>query len=173
MFWFVKQVPLLQQIPGIVAAALLLLPAILVVCRKVARSSNPVPLILPLFFWLTAAATFGLPYSNDYNLITLPIAALAVWDRRDRLIIHIALGLSVIWSQPFWLPVPGQILILFKLGAVYAIGGCLAARAAGIAPTGETKARDGVYRPTFARGERRPGEDTPISGEIGPGPRRS
>jgi hypothetical protein len=162
---------LLQRIPGIVVAAMVLLPAILMVTRKVARAAHPEPLIYPLFLWLMAAATFGLPYSNDYNLISLPIAAFAVWDRRDRPSIQIALGLSVIWSQPLWLPVDGQVLLLFKLGALYAIGGCLAARAAGVAPTVGRKARTTLYRPAFARAARRLGKADPIIGGPAPGSR--
>jgi hypothetical protein len=173
LLWFVKKLPPLQQIPGVVVAAVLLLPAILLVCRKVARASDPSPLILPLFLWLTAVATFGLPYANDYNLITLPIAALAVWDRRDRLYVHDALGLSLIWSQPFWLPVPGEVLLLFKLGAVYAVGACLVARASGVSPTVESEDRAPIYRPALARVARPLEEATPTIGGLAPGSRSS
>jgi hypothetical protein len=165
---FVRPFPMLRQIPGVVVAALLLVPLVLLVSRKVARAAHPEPLIYPLILWLTAAATFGLPYSNDYNLTLLPIAALAVWDRRDRPIIQIALGWSIIGSQPVWLPVDGQILLLFKVGALYAIGGCLAARAAGVDPTEGRKDRTAFYRPAFARAVGRPGEADPVIG--GPAP---
>jgi hypothetical protein len=166
--WFVRPFPILRKIPGVVVAAVLLVPLVLLVSRRVARAAHPEPLIYPLILWLVAAATFGLPYSNDYNLSLLPIAALAVWDRRDRPSIQVALGLSMIWSQPVWLPVDGQILLLFKVGALYAIGGCLAARAVGVDPTEGRKDRTALYRPAFARAAGRPGKADPVIG--GPAP---
>jgi hypothetical protein len=161
---FVKGWPPLQQVPGTVVAAVLLLPAVLLVSRKVAKSADTQALTYPYLLWLTAAATFAMPASNDYNVATLPIATLAVWDRRDRPGIHLAIILSILWSQPFWLPINGEILLGLKLGALYAVGASLAARASRVADPERAESR--LYRRAFVRA-------VAISGEIGPGPRRS
>ena len=126
---FVRSVHLLGEVPGSVAAAALLLPAIGFVSRKVSRSADPRALIFPYLLWLTAAATFGMPYANDYNLVPLVLALLAVWDVRDPWRVQLLLGLSMPWFQPFWLPLGGQALMVLKLVALYAVGSCLAARA--------------------------------------------
>ena len=145
---FVRAIKPLKLIPGSVAAAALLLPAIVGVSRKVARSADSRPLIFPYLLWLTAAATFGMPYANDYNLVTLPLAALAVWDRRDSWQVHLALGLSVLWLQPFWLPLGGQGMLVLKLATLYAVGASLAARS--IEPA-RSASPESVFRPILHR----------------------
>ncbi|MCA1685549.1 MAG: DUF2029 domain-containing protein, partial [Planctomycetia bacterium] len=65
----VRRVRWLRTIPGPAAAALLLVPAAALVSLRVARAGGgDGPLVFPYFLWLTAAATFALPYSIDYNL---------------------------------------------------------------------------------------------------------
>jgi hypothetical protein len=127
--WVVRRLRPLRSVPGPVAAASLLLPAIAAVSLRVGRAADPGPLVLPYLLWLTAAATFAMPYSIDYNLVALPLAALAVWDRRDPAGVHVALGSLMLWWQPFALPVGGEPLFMIKLAALYAVGACLAARA--------------------------------------------
>jgi hypothetical protein len=137
---FVRRVHLLREIPGSVAAAALLLPAIVLVSRRISRVPDPRPLIFPYLLWLTAAATFGMPYANDYNLVPLLLAMLAVWDVGDSWRLQVLLGLSMLWFQPFWLPLGGQILMVLKLLALYGVCWSLANRAAGsnsAAPLGE------------------------------------
>ena len=67
----------LRRISPTVAAGLLLVPVLLAVSWPVARSRDVAPLIAPYFLWLTAAATFAMPYAIDYNLIPLPLARFA------------------------------------------------------------------------------------------------
>ncbi|MCA1685185.1 MAG: DUF2029 domain-containing protein, partial [Planctomycetia bacterium] len=124
-----KYVPLLRKVPPPLAAVVLLVPAVALVCRRVSRAGDPVRLAFPLMLWLSAAATYGMPYANDYNLVVLPLAALAVWDRRDPPFVHAAMGLLLVWWQPFVLPVPGELLFYAKLAALYAVGVSLAVRA--------------------------------------------
>ena len=119
----------LRKIPPPVAAGLLLVPALVGVSRQVARSRDVAPLIAPYLLWLTAAATFAMPYAIDYNLIPLPLAALCVWDRRDPVLVHIAMGLLLLWWQPIALDVSGNVLLVAKLGGLYAVGYSLACRA--------------------------------------------
>jgi hypothetical protein len=100
----------------------------------------------------------------------LPIATLAVWDRRDRLVVHLAILASILWSQPFWLPINGDILLGLKLGALYAVGAIIASRAADQDSTGT---RSTLFRPAFARIDRRDRKALAISDESAPGSRSS
>ncbi len=160
----VRRSPSLRQVPAAVVASFLLLPALFLVSRRICLSRRSAALIFPYLLWLASAATFGLPYSNDYNLSPLPIAALAVWDRRDRWTVHLAILASILWSQPFRLPVSGEIMLALKFAALYGVGASLAAKARRIPDLGmktpsETGARPDL--PHRSRGRnangRRPG----------------
>jgi hypothetical protein len=121
----------LARLPGPVVAALLLGPPILLVGRRVLRldRARSAPLALPLLLWIVAAATFALPYSNDYNLVALPLAILACWDRRDGVAVAMVMGLLTLWWQPLALPIDGRVLFVAKLLALYASAACLIHRA--------------------------------------------
>ena len=161
----------LKLIPAMAAEVVLLVPLVLLVSRKVLRSADPDRLLLPYFCWLTSATTFALPGSHDYNLTLLPLAALAVWDRRDSWRVHAALACSLIWLQPFQVPVSGQVLMGLKLAALYAVGVSLSSRASELTiPTAE-EARADLFRPAFAKV--RAADAFPISGEPAPPPRSS
>jgi hypothetical protein len=125
----------LGSVPDPLVAAALILPAVALVSRRVGRARDPGPLVAPLLLWLTAAATFAMPFSTDYNLVPLPLAALAVWDRRDRPAVHAAMGALLPWWQPVALPVEGCWLFLVKLAGLYAVGASLAARALSDGPS--------------------------------------
>jgi hypothetical protein len=127
--WTATPLRTLRRVPGPVAAALCLVPAVALVSLRVARAADPGPLVVPYLLWLTAAATFGMPYAIDYNLVALPLAALCVWDRRDPTAVHVALGLLLLWWQPIALPIDGRLLFLFKLAGLYAVGASLARKA--------------------------------------------
>jgi hypothetical protein len=133
--WAVKPVGPLRRLPGPVAAVLVLGPAVAMVARRVARAGGDPRLTDPFFLWLTAAATFAMPYSNDYNLVILLPAAVAVWDRGDPSWVHVVLGLSTVCLQPLALPVSsavfGQVSFTVKLAALFAVGASLALRAHG------------------------------------------
>ena len=93
---------------------------------------------LPYLLWLAAAATFGLPVSYDYNLIFLPLAAFAVWDRRDGVGGAILLLATAAWAQPFiFAEFPARIDVLFflKLISLIAVGMCIVRRASRSQPT--------------------------------------
>ena len=76
-----------------------------------------------------------MPYSIDYNLVPLPLAALAVWDRRDPLAVHAALVLAILtWGQPLALPLAGDTLLLLKLSTLYAVGTSLALKETSVPP---------------------------------------
>ena len=50
----------------------------------------------------------------DYNLLFFPLAAVAVWDRRDPVLSTILLAAAVPWLQPFQLSVPPLVLMGLK-----------------------------------------------------------
>jgi hypothetical protein len=86
-------------------------------------------LVFPYLTWLVAAATYLPVVSHDYNLIFLPVAALALWDRRDPVWVHFLMALLLLWWQPFHLPVSGKLLFLFKMGGLLAVAVSLVRRA--------------------------------------------
>ncbi len=141
--------PWVSRIPGALAAAAILGPLLAVVSLRVAKSPNASRLLYPYFLWIVSAATFALPYSNDYNLVSLPMAALAVWDRRDRIFIHSLFGFLVIWWQPFRIPIDGSVVFFVKLGGLLAVGMSIAARAREQEDACRAEARAAVPRPHF------------------------
>ena len=109
-------------------------------------------ILYPYFTWLMAAATFFPPVSNDYNLFYLPLAALAVWDRRDAVVVHLLLALLLLWWQPLLLPIGAGLLMFFKLAGVAGVGLSLLAR---VRELSTDQARSAVvHGARFARWER-------------------
>lgn len=119
---------LLTRLPGNVAAALILGPVLGWVSWRLYRCPEPRRVILPYFFWLTAAATFFPPVANDYSLVFLPLAVAAIWDRRDPVMVHVCMGLLLLSWQPWQLEVGPRVLIFGKVAAVWAVGVSLATR---------------------------------------------
>ena len=75
-----------------------------------------------LLLWVVALATFVPMVSNDYNFCFLPLTVVAVWDRRDPLLVHVALVLLLLWWQPIAISLGDRTLFWFKL-----LGLCAAA----------------------------------------------
>jgi hypothetical protein len=161
---FVRGDITLRHVPGTVVELAMLVPLIVLVSRRVARSANPGPIVFPYLLWLTAATTFALPGSNDYNLAVLPMAALAVWDVRDSWRVQLSMALLLIWWQPFWLPVSGQVLLMIKFASLCAVGASLVARSTQVGEQGSTSTESNLFRPTFA-GLRRPLRESVATGE--------
>jgi Glycosyltransferase family 87 len=112
----------LTQLPGLAAALAILGPGIGMVCWRLGRCAEPGRVALPFFLWLTAAATFLPPVANDYSLVFLPLAIVATWDRRDTPLVHVAMGVALLWWQPWQLAVGPRLLIVGKIAAVLAVG---------------------------------------------------
>ncbi len=127
--WLDTPLALLARIPGSVAAACLLIPLLAWVSYHVFRCERRSRLAFAYLIWILALATFVPPVSNDYNLVFLPIAALAVWDRRDPLIVHLIMLAVLLWWQPLSMPIDGRIMLLVKLAGLAAVGVSLAERA--------------------------------------------
>jgi hypothetical protein len=66
--------------------------------------------------------------ANDYSLFFLPLAALAVWDRRDPVAVHVGLGFMLLWAQPvgFWMNT--SLLLVLKYVALAACAAALVNR---------------------------------------------
>jgi hypothetical protein len=122
----------LGQIDGLVAALVLGVPVVLGVswccccCRRRPGAAN---LAYPYLLWLAGAATFFPVSSNDYNLFFLPLAALALWSRRDGVLVNVMMALMVLWWQPLRLPIHPNFLFAFKLAGFAATSLCLIRRA--------------------------------------------
>ena len=112
----------LGRVPGTVAAALILGPIMLWVSWRLSRCAEPRPLILPYFLWLISAATFFPPVANDYSLVFLPLAVVATWDRRDPVLVHVSMGLLLLWLQPWQLDISPRVLIFGKTAGMWAMG---------------------------------------------------
>ena len=79
--------------------------------------------------WVTAAvATFIPAVANDYNLVFLPLAAVAVWDRRDPVVVHLALAGLALWAQPVAFAIDPAVLLGLKVLSTLAVGASLAGR---------------------------------------------
>ena len=109
--------PILQRVPGVIGSGLLLLPMIGFLSWKIFRLQESSEAAWPFLLWITLAGTFWMPVSYDYNLIYLPILALAVLSPR-RLVSLLLFLPVVVYLQPFRLDTPLPLLLLFKLMAL-------------------------------------------------------
>ena len=118
------------RIPGLLAAALVILPLLAWVAWSVFRSPRRDDLTLPFMFWAVAAGTYAPPVSNDYNLAPLPLVLLATWSGRDGWTIGLAIAALALWWQPFTLPASGGIVLLIKIAGLAAAAAIVVRRAA-------------------------------------------
>jgi hypothetical protein len=138
-FWENTPLAIVTKMPGILGASCVLAPLVLWVSCQFFQERSRGALLFPYLAWLTAVGTFLPPVSNDYNLFFLPLAALAVWDRRDRVIVHLLMALLLLWWQPIQLPIGATLVFTFKLAGLAAVGTSLVARVReqGVAATGQ------------------------------------
>ncbi len=126
--WRETRFAYLTKIPGSVAAVGIVGSLLLWVGFHIRRCPNPRNVIVPFLLWTAAAATFVPRVSNDYNLFFLPMAALAVWDRRDSVLLHVALGLTCVWVQPLAFGLSLSVLVGLKVVSLVAVAACLVRR---------------------------------------------
>lgn len=119
----------LAHLPGAAGWGLLVFPVVLWVSYWISRIPDPSPLIYPYFLWLIASATYLPPIANDYSLFFLPLAALAVWDCRDRAILHVLMAFLLIWWQPIRPPLSNKDLYYCKLVSLVSVALLLVMRA--------------------------------------------
>lgn len=128
LLWPGTRLAWLARIPGVVGALLAVLPGLLWISWRIARLKQPNRLLFPYFTWIAACATFVPPVSNDYNLFFLPLSALALWDRRDPVPVHMGMTLLLLWAEPLVLSPSAQLLLAFKFLALAGVGLSLATR---------------------------------------------
>ena len=128
-FWWGTPLQGLRHIPGTAVAMALLLPLLAWGTYRIFQCPNRSRLAYPYLLWVLALASFVPPIANDYSLVFLPLAAMAVWDRRDPLMVHVALGLLLLWWQPLAVPIDARLLFLIKFLGLGAVGACLVRRA--------------------------------------------
>lgn len=126
--WTGSRLAILARIPGTVAAGAIIGGLLAWVFLATIRSRDPRPAVVPLLFWITAAATFVPKVSNDYNFVFLPMAMLAVWDRRDPLVVHAGLGVVCLILQPIAFPMSTSVTFGFKLIGLVLTAYCLTTR---------------------------------------------
>jgi hypothetical protein len=112
----------LSRINGFVAAFAILGSLLGWVTYNVYKCPDRDRFAFPFLMWVTALATFVPPAANDYSLVFLPIAAVAVWDRKDPLYVQLMMLALMIWWQPVGLPVSGRLLLVIKVCGLIAIG---------------------------------------------------
>jgi len=119
----------LATVPSWFVAAAVVVPPLLWVCLRVYRCEQRRLLTYPLLLWVVALASFVPEIANDYSLVFLPLAAVAVYSRREPRIVHAGMALLLLVLQPFALPINPFVLLLFKVAGVYAVGAMLVRRA--------------------------------------------
>ena len=119
----------IAKVPSSLVAGVIVAPALAWVCCCVFRSEARRLLAYPLLLWVVALASFVPVIANDYSLVFLPLALLAVYSRRDPPIVHVAIALLFLPLQPIALPISPFLLLLCKLVGVFAVGAMLVARA--------------------------------------------
>ncbi|CAN5400395.1 hypothetical protein BH10PLA2_BH10PLA2_38760 [soil metagenome] len=112
----------LTRLPGLVAAALIFGPILLWTSRRICRMAEPRRVLLPYLLWLASLASFFPPVANDYSLVFLPLAVVMTWDRRDPVLVHLAMGLLLLSWQPYQLEVGPRVLMFGKVAAIWAVG---------------------------------------------------
>lgn len=126
--WTGTRFAALSRIPGVVAAGLIVGGLAAWLAWRFRRAGKPAAAILPTLFWLLAAATFVPKVSNDYNLTFLTIAILAVWDRRDPVVVHVGLGVFGLMLQPLGFPIQPSVVFGAKIAGLALAAYCLACR---------------------------------------------
>jgi hypothetical protein len=137
LIWQGTRFRALAKIPNAVGALAVIMPGVSWISWRLWRCPAPKALIGPYLLWLASAAVFIPEVSNDYNLVFLPLAAVAVWDRRDPIPVHMGMGLCAVWCQPVPLGISSFTLLGMKLLSLAAVGGSLLCRIHEQTATGE------------------------------------
>ena len=146
LLWRDTRLAFLARVPGTLAALGLIMPLVIVVAYRVSRCAEPNRILYPYLLWLAAAATFIPKVSIDYNLVFLPLAIIAVWDRRDPVLVHLCMAFMFLWAQPIGVPIGPILLLGFKYLSLAAVGVSLMVRAQECVPISATDAPSAVAR---------------------------
>jgi hypothetical protein len=147
LWWEGGRLGWLLQMPPVLGAFCIIMPGVLWVSYRMYRSANRSELVYPYFLWLAAAATFLPEVANDYNLVFLILGAIAVWDRRDPVIVHLGMALMLLWAQPIAVTIGPRLLLGFKVASLAAVGLSLLTRIREQDVPAEGEARLHIARP--------------------------
>lgn len=126
--WLDSRLAFLAKVPGSAVAVGLVGSLLGWVGWHLRRCPRPDGVLLPVLLWVTAAATFVPRVANDYSLFFLPMAALAVWDRRDAVWVHVALGFLCVFTQPLAFGVSQSVVFGAKVVALVAVAAAIVQR---------------------------------------------
>jgi hypothetical protein len=129
--------------PTFVSGGGMLVVALLVSWR-VFQSSNHRAITWPYLLWLAAIATFVSPVAQDYNLLFIPLAILAICRRRDSWFSQVCVLLVLPWWQPLFLGLSGLPWFLLKLVSVILIGWLVVERVTPARPVNRTPTTGGA-----------------------------
>ena len=118
-----------QAISGDAAGMTLVLATGGWVSWRVYRARGAEGVLYPLLLWLNALGSCVGAIANDYSLMFLPLAIVAVFSLRDPWFVRISMALLLVWWQPIELPIGAVPLFIIKLMALAAVGVCLVRRA--------------------------------------------
>jgi hypothetical protein len=110
-------------------AAVAVLGALVPVCLRVFSSPNRQALTYPVLLWTCAVASFAPIIANDYSLIFYPLCVLACADVGDPWLARIGILASLLFWQPFLIPISPWILLATKLLGLAGVGASLWRRA--------------------------------------------
>lgn len=126
--WMGTKLDFLASFRGSIACVLFFVPLCGIVSYRLYYCPNRKHLYLPVLLWTAAVATFVPKVANDYSLFFVPMAALALWDRRDPMWAQLTLGLMLLWAQPIAFVISPSVTFAAKLGALFALAACLLQR---------------------------------------------
>lgn len=121
--------PTASPIPGALPAALTLAPLLGWVHWRIYRCRNPDAVAYPLLLWTIGLGSYLPQMANDYSLCFFPMLLVAVWSWRDPKWIQLALASTLVWFQPFALPIPAYALLFLKVLLLVVLGVLVVRRA--------------------------------------------
>ncbi|HEY6560786.1 MAG TPA: glycosyltransferase family 87 protein [Polyangiaceae bacterium] len=117
-------------VPGDAVAGLFVVGLGAVVSFQVFRAGGTDTVLYPLLLWLNALGSCVGAIANDYSLIFLPIAIVAVTSwRRDPWFVRVSMILLVVWWQPWDIHIPALPFLLIKVLGLIAVGVSIVRRA--------------------------------------------
>ncbi len=120
--------PQLAQLPAQPIMGGLLLLAMIYVSWQVHRRAVGLALAWPFLLWLAGTATMIFPVANDYNLLFIPLAALAAWNAADSWRIQLCVAAILPWWQPFHFGLTDLAWLLLKSASVVLLGALILRR---------------------------------------------
>ena len=156
----------LGSVPSWLVAAAVVGPALCWVCLRIYRCEQRCRLAYPLLLWVVALGSYVPEIANDYSLVFLPLAAVAIYSRREPWPVHAGMALFLLALQPFALPINPFLLLLFKLVGLFAVGAMLVRRADELGGPAPATADQGSLVPAQGAAS---APDTSVAGASMPG----